>query len=918
MKRSLIFTFLCVLVFSALGSSDARAVAPRGEYGYFSTFHEMIGDNASCANNEVLQEIGIYDSKTLAPISSASLTFRVKNDDGTTAGTKSGTGPVVGALCYNPDTQYLSIEANGGGSYYDLMVNVQWTNPGTVVRKKHHRAAVFLTPTTVSTPEYKAIFPVNNAILNQTPEYKIQVNNIPSIYGTGGLSRASVFVQKFNPITMKFGEQVANKTQSLSSNSGTGVKTVSPVGLEDGYYAWGFYAYFDASNKKGGQQVDFVPTTGMNFPSYFTLDTTPPKITTVDQDSNNPIELTTSAIDSLSGISNLRLYVDNGLFADCLFYGAKSGTCTKRTGVQTPGSTHTYYAVAIDVAGNVATSTIKTYTVPEDPIYYTITATPSTINENERTTIEWHTNHSGICMVSNWREDAWWGSNGVKLSSKLPDDRWYTLYCDGWGVANVHVTVIKAPRVPAEPEPPLPPSEPTLPPVVKCPGTVIDNCRVNESFPNTTSGICNAGYINTCSYTCEPDGTWKRNENSCVALTATLSANPPRVNFGGTTRLDWSTNHPGTCLVKSTPNAGTWPWKFATNIQSGPMTAETTFALICDGQTLVSAVVKVDPALDHGSDPIITNPSVCDEFGVCIELTKSLTVDPHDIPSGEKTMVKWDTNHPGSCKVKSTAGEEWPGAHNPGVQSKKLYSDTTYTLYCDGTAIANDTVTINGGTPFVPDCTPSLIGNCTLNSTAPGNTQTGMCAQNFIGTCKYTCDMTGHWTENQNSCVEITSSISAQSPKNFGEKTTVKWNTNHPGVCKVTGTTGDVWNQKSNPAGVLSKELYAPTERFTMVCDGNPVASAEVVVNQKVSISTNVPAQKSGQPVIVSWDTHGNDVGTCTLKGEGLTQQNLIDSAGVGNKTVELSTQTTYTLSCQNGALTDSVTVKLIPLGYET
>jgi hypothetical protein len=93
-------------------------------------------------------------------------------------------------------------------------------------------------------------------------------------------------------------------------------------------------------------RIDYTPPTG-------DITINPPAPTSADT-----VTYTATGSDAESGLSQISIYVDGGLQKTC-----SSSPCSYTGGPYAAGSTHSYYAVIYDVAGNSNTTATKTFTV---------------------------------------------------------------------------------------------------------------------------------------------------------------------------------------------------------------------------------------------------------------------------------------------------------------------------------------------------------------------------------------------------------------------------------------------------------------------------------------------------------------------------------------------------------------------------
>lgn len=91
-----------------------------------------------------------------------------------------GTGPVIGEVCYNPDTQGVSVNIDGGEYYHDFYHARVWKNPATVTRNVFVQSTIWLRERSDTLKEYAHVSPVNS-IVNTDPEYKIDLQYTPNV-----------------------------------------------------------------------------------------------------------------------------------------------------------------------------------------------------------------------------------------------------------------------------------------------------------------------------------------------------------------------------------------------------------------------------------------------------------------------------------------------------------------------------------------------------------------------------------------------------------------------------------------------------------------------------------------------------------------------------------------------------------------
>ena len=154
---------------------------------------------------------------------------------------------------------------------------------------------------------------------------------------------------------------------------------------------------------------------------------------------------------------------------------------------------------------------------------------------------------------------------------------------------------------------------------------------------------------------------------------------------------------------------------------------------------------------------------------------------------------------------------------------------------------------------------------------------------------------------------------------NGGGTSTIAWSSSNATACTVASlevANTDTWSGTSN-LGVITTPLYGNTT-YTLVCDGILIMAAPITVNSTPELTASNRIVEAGSTVTLTWNTHNGDETSCTLSGGGNT--NIINTTtgdtSTGSATVTVTAYTTYTLTCPGG--TDTVTIEIVPIGYET
>lgn len=170
--------------------------------------------------------------------------------------------------------------------------------------------------------------------------------------------------------------------------------------------------------------------------------------------------------------------------------------------------------------------------------------------------------------------------------------------------------------------------------------------------------------------------------------TATLSANPLSVAYGGSSTLTWSSTNATACT-----SSGAWTGPRAVSgTLSVPIAGSMTFSLSCSGAGGVSPTVSVTVTAAP-APPVVT-----------------FAANPTSVVLGNSSTLTWDAQNATSC----TAGGAWSGTLpvSGTQQTARLSANATYSLTCQGPGgysdVAIASVTVTG--PTAPVCVPQQFG----------------------------------------------------------------------------------------------------------------------------------------------------------------------------------------------------------------
>jgi hypothetical protein len=370
---NLSFYFILLFIFS---SSFAEAALPDGKHGWFSPVSAIVGDDNICGADDMQVDLEILEYGTNNPVTVQGAYFSNYNKvTRAITDSSSGTGPLLNSICFNPTTQGLSFDILGGARYYDMGASFTWANPDIVDRGKHYRQTVWLTPTPTA-PRFTQVSPVGS-IVNVNPSYRLSLLSFPDNYGATGIGSMSFFLRSFSFVG-GLGSTVNARSVPLSG--GVGIKDISPVpGLADGMYTWGGYLHLNGYSESthGTSTIasyDVSKSGFLEFDWPFMLDSTAPTIgvegshVPVNPALNDSVTLTAEASDSLSGITQIKIYVDGIESNVCTFASVMDAMCEFDFEPLDNFGTVNYYFTATDQAGNTATSSLGSFEIDSTPL----------------------------------------------------------------------------------------------------------------------------------------------------------------------------------------------------------------------------------------------------------------------------------------------------------------------------------------------------------------------------------------------------------------------------------------------------------------------------------------------------------------------------------------------------------------------
>jgi len=887
MRLTLTLALLLVLV--PLFSADAAS--PTGRYGWWTAVSDVVGDDASCGAGMVKHELYLREIGTGNPVTVDSAVFVAGSQaSGTIASQASGTGPTIGTICFDPATQFLGVDIVGGTGYYDFHATVVHSDPTSVPRGKLMRTTVWVTPTSATIPEYIQTSPVNT-IVNTNPNYSINLTSFPTTYGATGLSAIKLFVYDWNT-----GATVVNTNVPMSG--GTGIKTVPAQVLPDGLYTWEFYISLNGTHNSGRFTSRNELMTGLGrYNGPFMLDRIAPAFPAqpahlpTTPTSADTVTIIGSVTDALSGVNEMKVYVDGSLAKTCTFASVNTAECSSSAGPYAASTTHPYFVVATDAAGNSATSSTMSFSIPGLP-----DLTMANVGPAAGAT---YTNPSAIAftgLLTNSTAVTW-----------PTEDVWADVEID-WGQgANCAAATVEYHTTAAASGMPWR-------------SLSLGGHSVNANLLASTSQLRNGSHcyrmvadrdnLVTESNDSNNTGTpWRKFDISGL----------PECSDGIDNDYDTKVDYPADpgCSSLSDTVEQEVP---VLNVTSGPVTLNS--GTLTQGQSVTFA----SDVMNTGG---ITTPGFTDRFtyqwgGLWYPLGG-------DIPvmglSGGPGTARTDTSesltlsNSGTLNIKHCVNEP------------SSFTESTTEDNCVTQAF---TVAASN-----PNCSATTYGYCELPDTPYGNNVTKACTD-APGNCDYTCGSGGLWTTNANTCAgpAITTfkicdqggvnCVNAGFTKNVNPGTPLEiiWASDNTTSCSaVLGSGFSTSASSPTTAGtdaITSNTTPNSSDVYRIACQyntGTAIQSSAIVVTNVIEpiLSTTQKTVNQGETVTINWDTNNGDETLCTLEGGSLSTATLSNGTGgseTGSANQTITGRTTFTLTC--GALSNVLTVEVVPTGWES
>lgn len=372
-----------------------------------------------------------------------------------------------------------------------------------------------------------------------------------------------------------------------------------------------------------------------------------------------------------------------------------------------------------------------------------------------------------------------------------------------------------------------------------------------------------------------------------------LIARPDRVNYNGSSTLEWSTSNASSCTASGGPSNWSGSKNTGQNItfHTGNLTNTETYSITCYGANgtrpdtdTATVTVGNQPNPPPPPPPPTPNPNV------------NLTANPTSVSFNGSSMLSWTVSNASSCNA-SGGTNGWSGPKNTGSNNTfftgNLTSNTTYSITCYGANGASDTdtatVTVGNQTQICQDPTATNYGG-PLPCVWPGN--------------------------------RPTVTISADDTSiDDGDSTIVRWTSSNATSCTGSGGANG-WAGSRNLSSSFFTGALTSDRTFSITCFNNNGSDSDSVTirvdddNDDGDVSVNLTADDTsideGDDTTVRWTA--NNATSCTGSGgaNGWSGRSLNTSSGTFN-TGDLSSDRTFSITCRNNSdsANDSVTIRV-------
>ncbi|KAK8790956.1 hypothetical protein WA158_005587 [Blastocystis sp. Blastoise] len=266
--------------------------------------------------------------------------------------------------------------------------------------------------------------------------------------------------------------------------------------------------------------------------------------------------------------------------------------------------------------------------------------------------------------------------------------------------------------------------------------TIEDRVWPSTNAGQTATLNCASGFSGTYSRICSTSGTWESETNTCVQLTCvgeSLEGNTwPTTNAGSDATLDCAEGFSGS-ITRTCTLTGTWGTVTNSCVQ------------------LKCSAIGIWPETNAGTT--VTLP--CEDGYIGEQSRECRTTGKWGLAQNTCTLA------PTVCASIVDGGYTWPETTigSTATQTCPVGTTGSITKACQEGGVWGDI--INNCSAI--QCTGETVNNIVFPTTAQGQTATGTCPENTVGTPTRLCSIGGIWGDIQGECIQTFTHCNSES-----------------------------------------------------------------------------------------------------------------------------------------------------------
>lgn len=323
--------------------------------GWINYGAEILSNDLGCGADSSVYDVVAKSGDTEIDIIVPEISIEVKRKSDfaivdSSVGTLSNT---TGTVCFNMETEYISVKAIGGGDYYDVdRAGVFIPLASSLGDGKRVRGHLHMRQSVLG-HEYRQLSPVGGVWINYDPMFMFELMYLPVMHN----------VTKLN--NLSYSGSIGSSNVSMSG--GAQIISLPKKNLTDGTHYWYATSRLDGTTAL----ASLTPLSAPAGPEFFYIDRVMPIVnmnnTPVFPSNSDFVQISVDSQDVASGLESVQIFVDGAVAKVCNYFGVTSvQSCVVDKGPFIAGSSHTYYAVVRDRAGNSELTAVSGFSV--DPV----------------------------------------------------------------------------------------------------------------------------------------------------------------------------------------------------------------------------------------------------------------------------------------------------------------------------------------------------------------------------------------------------------------------------------------------------------------------------------------------------------------------------------------------------------------------